>query len=116
MQEVMGRAKEKVAKIAALNDRFRQTFWGGQVMMTQGVQELSEELQAKLFRAVSEFDEFSEDNDPHGEHDFGRIMLAGKVFFWKVDYFDNTLRFGADDPSDNHNTTRVLTIMLASEY
>ena len=116
MQEVMDRVTETADKIAALNDRFRQTFWGGQVMMTQGVQELPEELQAKLFRAVSEFDEFSEDNDPHGEHDFGRIMLDGKVFFWKIDYYDHTLRFGADDPSDNRNTTRVLTIMLASEY
>ncbi len=116
MQEVMDRAKEKVAKIAALNDRFRQTFWGGQVMMTQGVQELSEELQAKLFRAVSEFDDFSEDNDPHGEHDFGRIVIDLCTFFWKIDYYDHSLRFGADDPSDNRNTTRVLTIMLASEY
>jgi len=116
MQEVMARAKEKAAKIAALNDRFRQTFWGGQVMMTQGVQELPEEMQEKLFRAVSEFDDFSADNDPHGEHDFGRIVIDLRTFFWKIDYYEHTLRFGADDPSDNHNTTRVLTIMLASEY
>jgi hypothetical protein len=112
MQQVMDRAE----RIAALNDRFRQTFWGGKVMMTQGVQELSEDVRAELFRAVSEFDDFTEDNDPHREHDFGRIQLDGNTFFWKVDYFDHTMRFGADDPSDNHNTTRVLTIMLASEY
>ena len=112
MQKVM----EKAERIAALNDRFRQTFWGGKVMMTQGVQELPEDLRARLFRAVSEFDEFTEDNDPHREHDFGRIQLDKHTFFLKVDYFDHTMRFGADDPSDNHNTTRVLTIMLASEY
>ena len=80
------------------------------------VQELPDATREKLFRAVSEFDDFTEDNDPHHEHDFGRIQLDGHTFFWKVDYFDHTLCFGADDPSDNHNTTRVLTIMLASEY
>lgn len=112
MQQVM----DKAVRIAALNDRFRQTFWGGKVMMTQGVQELPEEVQVELFRAVSEFDDFTEDNDPHHEHDFGRIQLDGHTFFWKVDYYDHTMCFGAEDPSDNHNTTRVLTIMLASEY
>jgi hypothetical protein len=112
----MQRVMDKAERIAALNDRFRQTFWGGKVMMTQGVQELPDATREKLFRAVSEFDDFTEDNDPHSEHDFGRIQLDGHTFFWKVDYFDHTMCFGADDPSDNHNTTRVLTIMLASEY
>ena len=112
MQQVM----DKAERIAALNDRFRQTFWGGKVMMTQWVQELPDATREKLFRAVSEFDDFTEDNDPHHEHDFGRIMLGDVQFFWKIDYYDHILCFGADDPSDNHNTTRVLTIMLASEY
>ena len=112
MQQVM----EKAELIAALNDRFRQTFWGGKVMMTQGVQELPDATREKLFRAVSEFDDFTDDNDPHREHDFGRIQLDEHTFFWKVDYYDHTMRYGAEDPSDNHNTTRVLTIMLASEY
>ena len=112
MQQVI----DKAERIAALNDRFRQTFWGGKVMMTQGVQELVDDLQAKLFRAVSEFDDFTEDNDPHREHDFGRIRFDEYTFFWKIDYFDQTMCFGAEDPSDRQNTTRVLTIMLASEY
>jgi len=112
MQQMMGKAE----RIAALNDRFRQTFWGGKVMMTQGVQELPDATREKLFRAVSEFDEFTDDNDPHHEHDFGRIMFDSCMFFWKIDYYDHALCFGAEDPSDNHNTTRVLTIMLASEY
>lgn len=112
MQKVM----DKAERIAALNDRFRQTFWGGKVMMTQGVQELPDAIREKLFRAVLGFDDFTDDNDPHHEHDFGRIQLDGHTFFWKVDYFDHAMRFGAEDPSDNHNTTRVLTIMLASEY
>ena len=112
MQQVMDRAEQ----IATLNDRFRQTFWGGKVMMTPGVQELPDNLQAKLLRAVSAFDDFTGDNDPHREHDFGRIVIDLCTFFWKIDYYDPSLCFGSEDASNADVTTRVLTIMLASEY
>lgn len=112
MQQVM----DKAERIASLNDRFRQTFWGGKVMMTQGVQELPDATREKLFRAVSEFDDFTEKNDPHREHDFGRIMFESCTFFWKIDYYDQECRYGSEDPSDANNTTQILTIMLASEY
>jgi hypothetical protein len=55
-------------------------------------------------------------NDPHGEHDFGNFTLAGRKFFWKIDYYDAAMEFGSEDPADPSKTTRVLTIMLASEY
>ena len=67
-------------------------------------------------RKVATFDDFSADNDPHGEHDFGSFDLAGDKFFWKIDYYDPTLEFGSDDPADPSKTTRVLTLMLAAEY
>lgn len=115
----MNTAAEKTAhraRIAQLNDQLRQTFWDGKVMMTSGVQKLPEDFQLRLFRAVAEFDDFTADNDPHGEHDFGRIELDGYRFFWKIDYYDRECRYGSEDPSDADNTTRILTIMLASEY
>lgn len=67
-------------------------------------------------RNVATFTDFNRANDPYGEHDFGRFELAGRRFFWKIDYYDQTLAFGSDDPSDAEQTTRVLTIMLAEEY
>jgi hypothetical protein len=112
MQQVM----DKAARIAALNDRFRQTFWGGKVMMTKGVQELPDEMQAKLFRAVSEFNDFTEDNDSHREHDFGRIMFGSCTFFWKIDLHEELPVKRFNDNSSEPVFTRVLTIMLASEY
>ena len=102
--------------IAALNDRFRQTYWGGNIMTTRGVDELDELTSIKLFSAVMHYDDFSEDNDPYGEHDFGKVVIDGQDFFWKIDYYDPTMTFGSENPADPSVTTRVLTIMLASEY
>jgi hypothetical protein len=119
MENNIDMAAEKTAyraRIAQLNDQLRQTFWGGKVMMTPGLQELPEDFQLRVFRAVAEFDDFTADNDPHGERDFGRIALDGYRFFWKIDYYDPECRYGSENPADANNTTRILTIMLASEY
>ena len=102
--------------IAALNDRFRHTFWGGQVLVTDEVSALSELSRIELFRSVQLYDNFVQDNDPYGEHDFGKVVVGGQDFFWKIDYYDNTLRYGSENPADPKITTRVLTIMKASEY
>ncbi|MEP4125327.1 MAG: DUF3768 domain-containing protein, partial [Lentilitoribacter sp.] len=65
---------------------------------------------------VSEFNVFTDDNDPYGEHDFGSFEFGGKKCFWKIDYYDLNYQGGSDDPSDLSKTNRVLTIMLADEY
>ena len=62
------------------------------------------------------FDAFTSDNDPHGERDFGSFAICGEHLFWKIDYYDQGLRFGSEDPSDPAVTRRIMTIMLASEY
>ena len=72
--------------------------------------------QAAILGKVVEFDQFNEDNDPHGEHDFGSFEHAGQRIFWKIDTYDLSMEWGSEDPSDPAKTTRVLTIMLADEY
>ena len=62
------------------------------------------------------FDAFTEDNDPYDEHDFGSINIAGETVFWKIDYYDLNLEYGADDPANPAKCRRILTVMLASEY
>src|SRR5438445_4183402 len=103
-------------KIRELNDRFRTTMTGGRVMLTAGVDALPSDVKAMVIRKVATFSDFTPDNDPHGEHDFGSFLLAGRKFFWKVDYFDPAMQFGSEDPADSSKTTRVMTIMLAEEY
>ena len=103
-------------RIRELNDAFRKTFTGGQVLLTPGVNELPRDVRAMAIRKVATFDAFTPDNNPHGEHDFGSFDLAGHKLFWKIDYYALDMQGGAEDPADPKQTTRVLTIMLASEY
>lgn len=85
-------------------------------MTTQGVEALLPKNRAKLLREVRQFDEFEVGGDPYGEHDFGAIQLNDTRFFWKIDYYNRELDSGSEDPSDPKKTTRILTVMLASEY
>jgi predicted nucleic acid-binding Zn-ribbon protein len=103
-------------RIRQLNDAFRQTFIGGRVVVTLGVHELRPEANAALIQAVRSFNNFATDNDPHGEHDFGTIVLMGQTFFFKMDYYSPDMQGGSEDPADPEQTTRVLTIMRADEY
>jgi hypothetical protein len=103
-------------KIRALNDAFRTTMTGGRVMMTAGVDALPSDVKAMVIRRVATFTDFTPDNDPHREHDFGNFTLGGRKFFFKIDAYDADMRFGSEDPADPAKTTRVLTIMLTEEY
>jgi hypothetical protein len=102
--------------IRELNDRLRMTMTGGRVMLTTGVDALLSDVKAMVIRRVATFSDFTADNDPHGEHNFGSFTLAGRKFFWKIDAYDKAMEFGSEDPADPSKTTRVLTIMLAEEY
>ena len=103
-------------KIRELNDRFSSTMTGGRVMLNAGVDALPSDVKAMVIRKVATFSEFTPDNDPHGEHDFGSFTLTGRKFFFKLDYYDSTMTFGSEDPANPSKTIRVLTIMLAEEY
>mgnify|MGYP001263663728 CR=1 FL=1 len=109
-------ALSQTDRIRVLNDNFRSTFVGGQVVMTRGVADLPPDVQARLILAVQSFSNFTKDNDPYGEHDFGSIEIAGENYFWKLDYYTPDLSAGSEDPADPEKTARVLTIMRADEY
>ena len=103
-------------KIRALNDEFRRTFQGGKVMMTSGINALDDGVKARILEKVRTFNAFSGENDPYHEHDFGAFEGGGYKVLFKLDYYDVTMEFGSEDPADPSKTTRVLTIMLASDY
>lgn len=107
--------KEHAEAIAKLNDRHRarpSLDW----VLTAGVHSLGAAFVAQATAAVVAFSDFSEDNDPHGEHDFGAFEIAGRRLYWKIDYYDRNLALASPDPADPAVTRRVLTLMLAEEY
>lgn len=55
--------------IKTLNDNFRQTFIGGKVMLTAGINAKSQDDIAKILSEVRQFNHFTKANDPYGEHE-----------------------------------------------
>ena len=106
--------------IATLNDRFRKTIFfrslrRGRLVLTSGVKALPDAQLKSVALAVINQSEFEEGNDPHGEHDFGVVMLPDlPKCYWKIDYYANaSMRYGT---TDLENAYRVLVVMLADEY
>jgi hypothetical protein len=111
----------RLKRIQRLNDALRHgesngTCNNATVVMTAGLQSKGEDTLASIFKAVACFDLFTEDNDPHGEHDFGAIDVEGDKIYWKIDYFDLEMQAHSPDKANEALTHRVLTVMLASEY
>jgi hypothetical protein len=106
----------RTERIRALNDRLRTTGEAGNVVITRGLAALDAGVLAKIMAAVQCFDRFTADNDPYGEHDCAITEVAGERVMFKIDYYDRALQGHSPDASDPDVTTRVLTIMLASEY
>lgn len=103
------KAPTTAERIAERNDTFRK---GETMSVSQGVFNLQDVL--GLIRAVREYKDFSEDNNPYGEHDFGSLDWEGQKIFWKIDYYDERFE-GWADPLSNE-VERVLTVYLAEEH
>jgi Protein of unknown function (DUF3768) len=126
-------AREQTARIARLNDLARSAMGVAcTAVATVGFRSLPETDQSRVRELIETYDTFDEDNDPHGERDFGCVYQLSdgcwtterprsrdderERVFWKFDYYDRDLRFGSEDAANPAVTRRVLTIMLADEY
>ena len=126
----MSAGAERAERIARLNDRARQAMGiACRAVATEGFRALSQADQSRVRELIETFDAFGENNDPHGERDFGAVYQAidgrwmtarpervRETVFWKIDAYDRDLRYGSEDAADASKTRRVLTIMIASEY
>ncbi|KQM14682.1 DUF3768 domain-containing protein [Novosphingobium sp. Leaf2] len=102
--------------IARLNDHLRTTGTGGAILITRNVKHITGFDADVLAAALAAYDEFGPGSDPYGERDFGTMTLWGYDLLWKIDYYDKDLKFGSDDPDNPAVTSRVLTVMLASDW
>ncbi len=110
-------------RIRELNDRLRKTteplaalMMNGSLVITSSIAERGNAFIDACLAAVRRFDDFSEDNDPHHEHDMAFLDAHGERIFFKVDYYDRNLEWLSPDPADPGVTRRVLTIGLAEDY
>lgn len=103
-------------KIAELNDILRKTGTGGKIVTTSGISGLGEAAVTAILNKIKAFDEFTKEEDPYHEHDFGHIIHDGHKCFWKIDYYDHRFENASPDPANALITNRVLTVMLAEEY
>lgn len=72
----MDNSIQRAAQIAALNDRFRRTFAGGDVVFAVGVQALGDRHSlVPLMQAVRRHVPTA-GRDPYGERDFGALWFA----------------------------------------
>src|SRR3954463_14720023 len=95
-------------RIRALNDTLRRYHLGGRVLLTPGVLALGADVLIALDDALANYQAFTPDNDPYGEHDFGSVGVCGHVIFFKIDYYDRELAGGSPDPADPEVTCRVM--------
>ena len=102
------------AKIRELNDAFRTTLLGGEIVLSQGIS-CREDIR-EILTKVRRFNTFGEHNDPWRERDFGAFEVGPDTVYWKIEYYNRDLSGGSEDPSDAAITTRVMTIMRADEY
>ena len=106
----------ETGRIRAFNDALRRCGRGGRIMITAGLEARGSENVARVLAAVAAFDNFTDDNDMHREHDCAILRVDGIQVLFKIDYFDRDLSFHSPDPSDPAVTERVMTVMLAEEY
>jgi hypothetical protein len=107
----------KIQRIAQLNDLARTAMGvASRAVMTSGIAALPSADQSAIRERIETFNDFNENNNPHGERDYGSFEHNGQKIMWKIDYYDKACEYGSEDPSDPAQTTRVLTIMLAEEY
>ena len=102
-------------RICALNDAFRRTFVGGMIMITAGVEALPLDRRRSLLQKVRAFNSFTDDNDPHREHDFGAIDEGGVRCSGRSSTTTARRNWVRPIPP-SAVTTRVMTIMRADEY
>ncbi len=103
----------KTPRIRELNDQLRCKAAGGRVLITRGIEALGADGVMQVLTAVSRFDDFTEDNDPWGEHDCAILIVDGRRIMFKIDLYEEPEVKGADGAPV---TARVLTIMLAEEW
>ncbi len=108
---------KKKEKIRRLNDMHRGSETsGGKMEISVGIRNQGRKFLTKAKVAVAHYDNFTREADFTNEHSFGKVEVDGQQVVFQIFYYDSSMRMESSDPSNPKITTRVLVIMLESEY
>ena len=105
----------RLDRIRALNDVLRAG-GTGRIVLSLGVSALDLAVQQRILREIMLFDDFTDDNDPYGEHDCAIVAWEAYRVLFKISYYDLNLECHSEDPADPNKTIRVMTVMFPEEY
>lgn len=108
---------EPTARIQFLNDAYRSCVpYLSDFFVNSNVIEAMGDRQSDLWRAIRDFDKFTDENDPYYEHDFGSVNVNGHEIWWKINYYDENREYGSSDPSNPAITHRVMTVYFPEDH
>ena len=99
--------------IRGINDHFRKTC--AAVNVTASIHALGPEFFRRALNIVRHYDNFRPDVNPYEDHDCGTFKLDGYECAWAIDCYNRDMSGSSANPTNTNITTRLLTIMLASE-
>ena len=86
-------------QVRKLNNALWRNLQTGIITATPDIRAMGSVAIAHILRQIVEFDDFTSDNDPYGEHDMGVMRKGGAKLFWQIDYYDHALEGGVARPS-----------------
>lgn len=107
------------ALIGQQNDAFRKGLpEGGEgiIVQTTAIDNMGPSYVAACLAQIVAYDDFTEDNDPHGTREMGFMEIMGRKVWFKIDLYDESYKYGTSAPTDLSKTRRVLTILFPSDY
>lgn len=119
--QAIATSSDRTEQIARLNDRARHGLdRTARIVVTSGLMaELAGEktadwilAQARLMGAMRRC-QFAKDSP---ERDFASFEVQGTKVLMKIDYYDQDLEHGSEDPGDSTMTRRVVTLMRSEDY
>ncbi len=98
-----------------LNDALRTTLLGGELVITLPIAGLAVAERRAILKALREYDDFTAEKDPRGEHDSGSFELDMVRYIWRIEVRSASTLDNLSSPVEPDGTVRVLAIMCAFE-
>lgn len=94
----------------------------GRILAVGALGEEGPDKVQRVWEACARISDWPKDDDPDGEHDFGKFEFEGDNFVFKIYCYFKICNDGLDDmhgserPDDPNVTIRVLALMYAEDY